>query len=111
MPMKTTTRAAKHPANPCSLFWLKGAKTPWRTGSEAIVARDRADPDTAHPGIVLPSARQRVVARDMASNAFVEVPTSVQLTVSSRRFARDHHRCGRLDAAIRAPRINAAAHP
>ncbi len=68
MPKKTKARAAKRRTNPSSLYWRVGAKTPWRTGPEAIVARDRAALQAQrHPGVVLPSVRKRVAARAKAA--------------------------------------------
>jgi hypothetical protein len=68
MPKKTKSRAAKRRANPSSLYWRVGSKTPWRTGPNAIVARDRATLQAQrHPGVVLPSVRKRVAARDKAA--------------------------------------------
>ncbi len=68
MPKKTKARAAKRRTNPSSLYWRVGAKTPWRTGPEAIVARDRAALQAQrHPGVVLPSVRKRVAARATAA--------------------------------------------
>ena len=64
MPKKTKARAAKRRTNPSSLYWRVGSKTPWRTGPQAIVARDRATLQAQrHPGVVLPSVRKRVAAR------------------------------------------------
>ncbi len=68
MPKKTKARAAKRRTNPSSLYWRVGSKTPWRTAPEAIVARDRATLQAQrHPGVVLPSVRKRVAARDKAA--------------------------------------------
>ncbi len=68
MPKKTKARAAKRRTNPSSLYWRVGSKTPWRTGPQAIVARDRATLQAQrHPGVVLPSVRKRVAARAKAA--------------------------------------------
>jgi hypothetical protein len=69
MTAKNRTRPkAKRRTNPSSLYWRVGAKTPWRTGPEAIIARDRAALQSQrHPGVVLPSVRKRVAARDQAA--------------------------------------------
>lgn len=68
MPKKPKARAAKRRTNPSSLYWRVGAKTPWRTGPQAIVARDRATLQAQrHPGVVLPSVRKRVAARAKAA--------------------------------------------
>jgi len=68
MPKKPKARAAKRRTNPSSLYWRVGAKTPWRTGPQAIVARDRATLQAQrHPGVVLPSVRKCVAARDKAA--------------------------------------------
>ncbi len=68
MPKKTKSRAAKRRTNPSSLYWRVGSKTPWRTGPNAIVARDRATLQAQrHPGVVLPSVRKRVAARHKAA--------------------------------------------
>ena len=65
---KTTPRATKRRANPSSLYWRVGSKTPWRTGPNAIIARDRATLQAQrHPGVVLPSVRKRVAKRDKAA--------------------------------------------
>jgi hypothetical protein len=64
MPAKAKTRSAKRRTNPSSLYWRVGAKTPWRTTPEAIVARDRATLQAQrHPGVVLPSVRAAVAKR------------------------------------------------
>ncbi len=61
---KTKARSAKRRANPSSLYWRVGSKTPWRTTPEAIVARDRATLQAQrHPGVVLPSVRAAVAKR------------------------------------------------
>jgi hypothetical protein len=67
MPKKSKARAAKRRTNPSSLYWRVGTKTPWRTGPQAIAARDRAALMAQHhPGVVLPSVRKRVAARAKA---------------------------------------------
>ena len=61
MPKKTKSRAAKRRTNPSSLYWRVGSKTPWRTGPNAIVARDRATLQAQrHPGVVLPLVHRLV---------------------------------------------------
>jgi hypothetical protein len=65
---KSKSRAAKRRTNPSSLYWRVSSKTPWRTGPQAIVARDRATMQAQrHPGVVLPSVRKRVAKRRAAA--------------------------------------------
>ena len=66
---KSKSRAAKRRTNPSSLYWRVSSKTPWRTGPQAIVARDRATMlAQRHPGVVLPSVRKRVAKRRAAAS-------------------------------------------
>ena len=72
---KSTARAAKRRTNPSSLYWRVSSKTPWRTGPQAIVARDRATMQAQrHPGVVLPSVRKRVAKRRAAATSKARKP-------------------------------------